>query len=301
MVNEEFEKIKQGISSNIVGTSNHPLDFCEGEPLYFTNLSSELERIINHAITHINYEGKTIKLGEITYSNNQVFLFLRECSLIKKEKEIFLELVEEQEKEQNLIEKYYPYFDNFARLKETKEGIYFLYTKYGAYPYLPSDASDLQEFFKKKIEKIPSDFKYLMSDETRINPLDYYRINQKIGCLERTSVFQELFSDNHKIQYHTHFVLLDEDSGLSFSGYDKGLFDPSADILYAKINGAGVIYIRLDEDDIKSIKNPSLKKEEVIKNITEKTLSHRLIGISMTFKPYEKAGGRYTLYPIIKP
>lgn len=296
----EFERVRKKVSENIVGTPCHPLDFEEGPPLEFLHLDLALEKIIEHALVSVGYTGKPMELDNITYVTGKSYPFMKECALKKVGKEISLDLTEDELREEQLLKRYFPYFESIARNMGSR--LYIL----GVARFIPLDANDLLTFLCAEDEPFPEDYKWRGFTVPGKN-FECYTINQDIGCLERTSTFQKLFSDRKNVHYHTHFVIDDDKATLALSGSDIEIYDrdrsgnkpfgPCRDLSYVRARGEqGIIYIRLDKQDITLIRKSNLQRKN-IREIVEKNLDHSLLGVAMTFHSYE-IGGKYTLFPI---
>lgn len=296
----EFERIGEEVSKNIIGIASHILDFEEGQPLELLHLDLALEKIIEHALAPVEYTGEPMKLDNTAYVTGKSYPFMRECALKKIGEEIFLDLTEDELREEQLLKCYLPYFESIARNMGPH-----LYSS-GIAQFIPLDANDLLTFLCAEDEPLPEDYKWRGFTVPGKN-LERYRINKDIGCLERTSTFQKLFSDRENVQYHTHFVIDDDKAALALSGSDieiynrdrfgKKPFGPCGDLSYVRVRGEqGAIYIRLDKQDITLIRKSNLQKKN-IREIVEKNLDHTLLGVAMTFNSYE-IGGKYTLFPI---
>lgn len=300
MYGREFERVSGEVSKNIVGTVNHVLDFEDGQPLELLHLNLVLPKVIAHALAPVEYVGEPMELGSITYLTGKFYPAIRECALKRVGEEIFLDSTEDELKEERLLRRYLPSFENVARNMGPR--LYIL----GVAQFIPQNAYDLLAFLCEG-EPLPKDYKW--RDSTAFpRYFEYYRINPHTGHLERASTFQKLFSDRETVQYHTHFVIGDDETGLRLSGSDIEIYDgkkysnqsfgPTRDLAHARVRGeTGIIYIRLDADDIALVKNGDVCGN-TIQAIAEKNLDNTLLGISMTFHPSENGGGKYVLYPI---
>lgn len=296
---KEFEFVTERISSNIEGSSRYPVEFEVGTPVVISNLDKIYEQIVEHSLASIKYKGESVEIKDVTYQKGQNLFFIRECALLRVGTEIGLDYYKEEEEEERLLHQYYPYFVNIANNPGLGPMIR------GVSCYVPLDAWNLI-LFLNDIQEVPKEISWKYRA-----PYNYerYEINKSLHCLERTSTFQHPFSEDNKVGAHTHFVMGDDLKALLLSGraYEsEGIlkdFRVNEDLFWAFTKGeCNVIYIRLDEDDIEVVKNINfhLEREQLIENITRKSLNHELVGVSMTFTPYKKNGGRFILSAVVQ-
>lgn len=296
---KEFEFVTERMSSNIEGSSRYPVEFEVGTPVVIANLDKIYEQVVGHSLASIKYEGESIEIEDVTYQKGQNLLFIRECALLRVGIEIGLDYYKEEEEEKRLLHQYYPYFVNIAN----NLGPELMMS--GVCRYVPFDAWNLI-LFLNDTQEVPKEISW----KQRM-PYNYerYEINRSLHCLERTSTFQYPFSEDNKVSAHTHFVMGDDLKALLLSGraYEReGIlkdFIVKEDLFWAFTKGeCNVIYIRLDKDDIEAVKNINfyLEREQLIENITRKSLNHELVGVSMTFIPYENNGGRFVLSAVVQ-
>lgn len=296
---KEFEFVAERMSSNIEGSSEHPVAFEVGTPVVISNLDKIYEQIVEHSLVSIKYEGESIEVRGVAYQKGQNLLFIKECALLRAGKEIGFDYCEEEEEEKRLLHLYYPYFVNIANNLGSE-----LMMK-GVSRFVPIDAWNLM-LFLSDTQEVPKEnrWQYRM-------PYNYerYEINKSLHCLGRPNTFQYPFSEDNKVSAHTHFVMNDDPKGLLLSGktYEsEGVlkdFKAKEDLFWAYTKGeCNVIYVRLDEDDIETAKNINfhLERERLIESITRKSLNHELAGVSMTFAPHKKNGGRFILSAIVQ-
>lgn len=300
MYGHEFGRVSEEVSRNIVGSVDHVLDFEDGQPLELLNLNLVLPKIIAHALAPVKYTGEPLELGGIAYLTGKSYPVIRECALKRVGEEIFLDLTEDELKEEELLRRYLPSFENVVRKMRPRLHIL------GVERFIPQNAYDLLAFLRES-ESLPGDYRWRYSAVSAPN-FWRYEINPHTGHLERASTFQKLFSNRETVQYHTHFVIGDDETGLLISGSDIEIcdrkkygnqpFGPTMDLVHARVRGeTGIIYIRLDAEDIALVRNGDICGN-TIQAIARKNLDKTLLGISMTFNPSEKGGGKYTLSPI---
>ena len=111
---KEFEFVVERMSSNIEGSSRHPVEFEVGTPVAISNLDRIYEQIVGHSLASIKYEGESVEIKGVTYQKGQSLLFIRECALLRAGTEIDFDYYEEEGKEKRLLHLYYPYFVNIA-------------------------------------------------------------------------------------------------------------------------------------------------------------------------------------------
>lgn len=296
---KEFDSVAERMSSNIEGSSRHPVKFEVGTPVAISNLDKIYEQIVGHSLASIKYEGESVEIKDATYQKGQNLLFIRECALLRVGTEIGFDYYKEEEEEKKLLQLYYPYFVNIANNLGPA-----LMMK-GVSRYVPFDAWDLT-LFLNDTQEVPKEISWKCG---MLCNYERYEINKSLHCLERTNTFQYPFLEDSKVIAHTHFVMGGDSRALLLSGraYEsEGMlkdFRVEEDLFWAFTKGeCNVIYIRLDEDDIEVAKNINfhLEREQLIESITRKSLNHELVGVSMTFTPDKKNEGRFILSAVIQ-
>ena len=114
MTNIEFKKIKEIVSGKIIGNDEHPLDFEEGPPLSFSNMSEELEKIIENTLIPILFEGKTYEYFGKDYFNGHYYPFIREIALERVDGRITVDLDQDDIDELKFLSLHYPDFELIA-------------------------------------------------------------------------------------------------------------------------------------------------------------------------------------------